>query len=176
VSRHSFDLPGQRWTVGFDPPLRSFYAQVEPHPDTDPAVVAAFRERWSHARLDDPDDLLLTVTGDTPAQVRTVAALARVLAEHDVTLPTDLTARLLAEQQTPRAVPAAGPAELRMPGAGVDRVVPDPRAALTAVLRSFPQPPRPAAPSASGLGEGPRPGSGALPPDRAAQRKWGRGR
>lgn len=176
MSRHPFHVGGERWTVGFDPPLSSFYAQVEPHPDTDPGVVERFRARWPQAGAEDPDDLLVTVVGDTPAQVRTVAGLARVLAEHATALPAAMTARLLSEQPAgSSAAPAAPPAGARLPGADVDRVVGDARAALAGVMRSFPRPPGPdGQPLAAAQVEGTRPGSAAAPC--STRREEGRGR
>ena len=67
MSRHNFTRDDDTWTVGYDQPLHTFYAQVEPRHDLnqDETARAAFLQRHAGAGAGayDPDELLLTVVG-----------------------------------------------------------------------------------------------------------------
>jgi hypothetical protein len=110
VSRHSFTRDADTWTVGYDRPLNTFYAQVEPCQDLsqDGTARAAFLERHAAAGAYDPDDLLLTVVGDQPRESPTLAHLTSALAARAVELPDEV--RTLLERDHLQAVAPAPPA------------------------------------------------------------------
>jgi len=97
MSRHSFTTGPTRWTVGWDPELASYYAQVEP------SVLPAPVAWWDPA---DPgyDDPLEDVVGTRPGELPTVIALVRVLTGQ-VRIPTAVRKQLAADK---RPLPARG--------------------------------------------------------------------
>jgi hypothetical protein len=111
MSRRTFNDVDDTWTVGYDRPLHTFYAQVEPRVDLadDPAQRAAFTRRHPTLNLFDPDDLLLTVAGDSHRELTTVDQLPDALAARGVTLPATLRPLLARDQALvdPPPVPPA---------------------------------------------------------------------
>jgi hypothetical protein len=89
MSRHTFEHGDDIWTVGYDRPLRTFYAQVEPRTDLleHHATRTTFPQRHQPAGLYDPDELLLTVAGDTAGKLPTVSDLTTALAARNVPVP-----------------------------------------------------------------------------------------
>lgn len=69
MSRDSFHAGEETWTVRYDRPVRTFYAQVGLRRDhTDDADGrAAFLQRHPSVAAYGPDDLLLTVAGELAA-------------------------------------------------------------------------------------------------------------
>jgi hypothetical protein len=108
MSRRTFDDVDDTWTVGYDRPLRTFYAQVEPRADLadDPAQRAAFTRRHPTLKLSDPDDLLLTVAGDSHRELTTLDELADALAARGVSLPATLRSLLARDQAVEDPAPA----------------------------------------------------------------------
>ncbi len=108
MSRHTFQHGDDTWTVGYDGPLRSFYAQVEPRTDSleHPGTRTGFLQRHQPAGLYDPDELLLTVVGDTAAELPAVsdltAVLAAVLAARNVPVPAAVRVHLENDQPAVR--------------------------------------------------------------------------
>jgi hypothetical protein len=100
MSRRTFDAHDDTWTVGYDRPLHTFYAHVEPRADLadDAAQQAAFTHRHPTPPVLDPDDLLLTVAGDSHRELTTVDQLADALAARGVTLPDTLRPLLARDQ------------------------------------------------------------------------------
>ena len=91
MSRYSFDAGNQRWHVGWDPSVASYYAQAEPVGNRD-------------------DDLLRDVVGnDLVGQVPTVGALIAQMPSH-VQIPETVALRLAADapRDPARAAQAAG--------------------------------------------------------------------
>jgi hypothetical protein len=100
MSRRTFDDVDDTWTVGYDQPLHTFYAQVEPRVDLAdvPAQRKAFTRRHPTPAVVDPDDLLLTVAGDSLRELTTVDQLADALAARGVRLPATLCPLLARDQ------------------------------------------------------------------------------
>ncbi len=92
MSRRSFTHDDDTWTVGYDRPLHTFYAQVEPRHDVtgDPAGRAAFLERHPTDNPYAQDELLLTVAGDEPRELPTVGHLTAALTTRGVEVPPDV--------------------------------------------------------------------------------------
>lgn len=86
MSRHLFTADGNSWTVGYDRPLQTYFAQVEPTPAPG---------------QDYDDDLLREVAGERPGEVRTAEDLVAILATHNVTIPTDVMEQLRIEPHIP---------------------------------------------------------------------------
>jgi hypothetical protein len=80
VTRYSFDTDGQRWHVGWDPAVASYFAQAEP----------------AHATRDDVDELRDIVGFDRPGEVRTVTELVERL-RGQVGIPDTIRQRLEAD-------------------------------------------------------------------------------
>lgn len=93
MSRHVFDSGDQRWTVGWDVGLSTFYAQVEQRPSP---ATAARTEPFG-------EDSLRDVVGVRSGELASMSALRAALAPH-VELPAALVERLTREHHG-----AAGP-------------------------------------------------------------------
>jgi hypothetical protein len=110
VSRHSFTRNDDTWTVGYDRPLHTFYAQVEDL-GQDGTARAAFLERHPAAGAYDPDDLLLTVVGDQPRECPTLGPPDQRTSRQAVALPDEV--RTLLERDHLQAVAPAPSATRR---------------------------------------------------------------
>jgi hypothetical protein len=108
MSRHTYQHGDDIWTVGYDRPLRSFYAQVEPCTDLleHHATRAAFLQRHQPAGPHDPDELLLTVAGDTAGELPAVIDLTAVLAARNVPVPAAVRVHLEHDQPAVQTGPA----------------------------------------------------------------------
>lgn len=116
MSRHVFDSSEQRWTVGWDVGMGTFYAQVET-----PSPVASGEE------------LLRDVLGLYPGELASVTQLRTALAPH-VELPAAVSARLDREAQA-----AAGPVAATVAAMGPQVDTAAYHAVLAAAFPSLPQ-------------------------------------
>ena len=131
MSRHVFDSGEQRWTVGWDIGLSTFYAQVEELPS--PASIAAGESSGKGFGADFEDDSLRDVVGLRRGELGSVAQLRTALAPH-VELPAAVAERLALETHA-----AAGPVASAVAMAG-SSVGPrdDLGANLEAIAAAFP--------------------------------------
>jgi hypothetical protein len=145
MSRHTFQHGDDIWTVSYDQPLRSFYAQVEPRTDLreHPTTRTAFLQRHQPAGLHDPDELLLTVAGDTAGELPAVSDPTAVLAARNVPCP-DVPAevRTLLEPDQLQAVDSGAVHHGRPPPRRLDGMgptAPRPRAPTRRARRHLPR-------------------------------------
>ncbi len=111
MSRRTFDDVDDTWTVGYDRPLHTFYAQVEPRVDLadDPAQQAAFTHRHPTPAVVDPDDLLLTVAGLDVQLERQHPDAPRSLDAPEVYPTARAADRSQVQELVPRSVGPKGP-------------------------------------------------------------------
>lgn len=111
MSRYSFEDNDQRWHVGWDPGLASYFAQAEPlHPTTGATVddrggtdgstidlrdvdLRDHRKGDNHVDVDLDDELRDVVPGDRPGEVPTLAALTEQL-QGQVVIPDAIREQL----------------------------------------------------------------------------------
>jgi hypothetical protein len=156
VSRHRIPHRDQTWTVGYDPVMATYYAQVEP---ARPADELTDDERAAFLRTHHPrpgsyadDELLLTVIGDRHGQVRSLEELRVLLADRGVTLTPEVDGALELER---RGTYTEADRHPRTRG----QLLAEARAALGLARRAYP-PPLPRPDSAPDAGPGPGTGRG----------------